>query len=125
MSSLAYLYRTSMKNKIKKALKRPATYIAAVFILFYIVMIYVSMGSMVKDFGVDNPKGLATILSLLVFYLIPADMLAYIKRKGVIFQKADVHFIFPSPENPKRVLLAAGMRSFITTAVAAVLALMF
>ncbi|MCI5493547.1 MAG: putative ABC exporter domain-containing protein [Lachnospiraceae bacterium] len=125
MSSLAYLYRTSMKNKIKKALKRPATYIAAVFILFYIVMIYVSMGSIVIDFGVDNPKGLATILSLLVFYLIPADMLAYIKRKGVIFQKADVHFIFPSPENPKRVLLAAGMRSFITTAIAAVLALMF
>lgn len=113
MNSLLYLKKRTFVNKLKKALRRPVTYIAAAGILGYAVMILWSFGMIAEDFGLDNPASFATVLSILVFLVMPADIISYTKRKGLVFQSSEVHFVFPSPENPKKVLLMASIRNYI------------
>ena len=67
MNSLLYLKKRTFVNKLKKALRRPVTYIAAAGILGYAVMILWSFGMIAEDFGLDNPASFATVLSILVF----------------------------------------------------------
>lgn len=116
MSSLLYLKKRTFVNKLKKALKRPVTYIAAVGIVGYMAMLLWAFGMIASDFGLDNPAGYATLLSVLVFLIMPADIISYSKRKGLVFHSSEVHFVFPSPENPKRVLLLASVRNYIVLA---------
>ncbi len=116
MSSLAYLLRQSFINKLKKALKRPITYIAVIGILGYLIMILWSFGMMAEDFGLKEAGGFAAVLSILIFWVMPADIISYSKRKGLLFKPAEVHFVFSSPENPKYVLLKASIRNYIVMA---------
>ncbi len=113
MSSLGYLFRRSFVNKLKKALKRPVTYIAAVGIGFYAVMAIAGFGMIVSDMKLQAPENLATILSLLVFLILPGDIISYARRKGLVFKLSDVHFIFPAPENPKKVLIRSSLRNYV------------
>lgn len=117
MNSLFYLKKRTFVNKLKKALKRPMTYVSAVGILVYLAMILWSFGMMADEFGLNNPASFATVLSILVFWIMPADIISYSKRKGLVFKPSEVHFVFPSPENPKRVLLMASIRNYIVLAV--------
>lgn len=116
MSSLAYLVRRTFINKLKKALRRPITYIAVVGILGYAAIILWSFGMMAEDFGLSEAKGFATVLSVLVFWVMPADIISYSKRKGLVFKPSEVHFVFSAPENPKYVLLKASIRNYLVMA---------
>ena len=111
--SLGYLTVRSLINKIKRALKKPGTYAGLAFVVLYGILIVVGLGSMVEEYGMNNPSGLAALLSLLMFYTQPMTIIQYAKRKGVVFRQCDVHFIFAAPENPKLVLLHAGMKNFL------------
>lgn len=113
MSSLAYLVRRTFINKLKKALKRPVTYIAAIAIIAYAVMVFVGLGSMASDFGFMTAEKYAVVLSVIIFVILPGDMISYAKRKGLVFKQSEVHFVFPSPENPKQVLLKVSLRNYI------------
>ncbi len=113
MSSLGYLFQRIFVNKVKKALKRPVTYIAVVGIVGYILMMLWSFGMMAEDMGLKSAENFATILSGIVFFIMPADIISYTKRKGLVFKASDVHFVFPSPENPKQVLLFASLRNYV------------
>lgn len=116
MSSLAYLYQRTVVNRVKKALKRPVTYIAAVGIIFYVLMMFFSFGILVMEMDTSNTKNLAAIFSIMVFFLIPADIISYSRRRGLIFKLSEVHFIFPAPENPKRVLIFASIKNYLIMA---------
>ncbi len=120
MSSFFYLYKKILKNNIKKALKRPVTYILLVIIFFYVIAVFGSLGTMIQEFNMDNPKSLAVILSILIFFILPSNFISYSKRKGLLFRKADVHFVFPAPVNPKHVLLFAGSRNLLINGLLAV-----
>lgn len=113
MSSLGYITKRTFCNKLKRALKKPVTYIVAIFIIFYAVMVIFGISNLAKDFHFDSEQGVATVMSLLMFYIVPADIISYIKRKGIVFVPSEVHFVFPAPENPKHVILRAGFRQFI------------
>ena len=112
MKGFLYLYQRTIINRVKKALKRPVTYLMAVFILFYIVMIYNSFHVMILEGSFNSPKNMVTILSLVIFWLIPANLVSYAKRKGLLFRPSEVHFVFSSPVSPKMVLVFAGVKSF-------------
>lgn len=116
MNSLMYLYQRTIANRVKKALKRPMTYVAVIGIALYLIMVFWAFGMMAEDFGATNADNLAAILSILVFVVMPADIISYSKRKGLIFRPAEVHFVFPSPENPKRVLLFASIKNYLIMA---------
>lgn len=112
MKGLAYLYQRTIINRIKKALKRPVTYLMAVFILLYALMICNSLNLMMEGGNFNSPENYVTVLSIFVFWLIPANLISYARRRGLLFRPSEVHFVFSSPVSPKMVLMFAGVKSF-------------
>lgn len=113
MGAIGYLYRKTLMNRIKMALRKPVTYIYLVIVVFYFTAVPMSLKVFVDDMGAGNPEGMATVLTVLAFWVIPANMIAYAKRKGLVYKNCDVHFLFPSPVSPKKVLLYAHFRTLV------------
>ena len=111
--SLWFITTRSFINKAKRAIKKPGTYVSGILVLFYVVLVVSALGGMIADFGMATPEGLAALLSMLMFYAQPMTIIQYAKRKGIMFKQSDVHFVFAAPENPKMVLIHAGMKNFI------------
>ena len=85
MKGLAYLYQRTILNRVKKALKRPAAYLMAVFILLYVLLIWNSINTMMADGDFNSTENYVTILSILVYLLIPANLISYARRRGLLF----------------------------------------
>ncbi|KAB1439943.1 putative ABC exporter domain-containing protein [Candidatus Galacturonibacter soehngenii] len=113
MRVLLYLFVKTTKNRIKKSLKKPATYLWAVFAVAYIAMIVGSLGTLIDTMKLGNPQGYTLIASLGIFFFLPANIVTYAKRKGLIFKQSEVHFVFPSPVSPKWVLLYAKIKQIL------------
>ncbi len=110
MGAFFYLYKRSIVNRMKRAIKKPVTIIWLLFILFYIVMVPYGLMEIARDMKIDSPNGMVIAMSFLAFMLIPANIIAYAKRKGLAFMPCDVHFAFPSPISPKLMLVYAHMK---------------
>lgn len=110
MGAIGYLYRRTLVNRIKMALRRPITYFYIVVILFYIVVMPFSIKVWTEQFSIDSPEGLTGVLTVFAFWLVPGNLIAFAKRKGLVYRNSDVHFLFPSPVSPKRVLVYAYLR---------------
>lgn len=111
MGAIGYLYRRLWTNWAKKALHKPVTYVYIVFILFYLSAVPFSLRMIAEQFGINSPDGMAAVLTALAFWIVPANLVAYAKRKGLVYRSSDVHFLFPAPVSPKRVLLYAHIRT--------------
>lgn len=121
MNSLLYIYKRTWLNKIKKALRKPGTYVMAVIVVAYFVLIFSSFGSMAVTYKINNPKDFSILFTLAIFYFLTADIISYIQRKGLLFRPSEAHFIFAAPENPKKVLMYTGMKSFLTIGIFAII----
>lgn len=115
MSALIYLYQRTFVNKLKKALRKPVTYIYVTIIVLYAFMIPYSFRSMFEAWKMDSPEGMALVLTVFAIWIVPANLIAYAKRKGLIFRGSDIHFLFPSPVSPKKALLYAHVRTLLST----------
>lgn len=113
MGALLYLYKTSFKNRMMKALHKPITYFYIIGAIVYGGIIIVAFTSSFGMWEIDSPEGLAAILTVFAFMLIPANLISYIRRKGLLFHKSDSHFVFPAPLNPKLVLLYAQVKQYL------------
>lgn len=111
MGAVGYLYRRILYNRIKTALRKPVTYFYLVLILFYMTAVPMSLKMTVDTLGADSAGGLVTVLTVFALWTIPANLIAYAKRKGLVYRNSDVHFLFPAPVNPKQVLLYAHLRT--------------
>lgn len=111
MGAVGYLYRRTLINRIKMSLHKPVTYFYMGLILFYMAFMPYSLRIMAMNGGIDSPGGMAGVLTLFAFWLIPGNLIAYAKRKGLVYRSCDVHFLFPSPIGPKQVLLYAHLRT--------------
>lgn len=105
MKALWYLRKTIWKNQIKKALKRPTTYLFLVLGIFYIGIIVAGIGTVAATFQFDSAYGLVILMTIWSFYMIPANFVSYAGRKGIIFRPCQAHFVFTAPISPKRILL--------------------
>lgn len=112
MKGFIYLYQRTIINRVKRAAKRPTTYIMLAFIGVYLVMMYEGFRMMIAEGNLGSPETLVTILSGIILMLIPGNIISYSKRKGLIFRPSEVHFVFSSPVSPKMVLMFAGVKSF-------------
>lgn len=112
MESLIYLYTHSLKNKIKKALRKPVTILYLIGIIAYGAFILIAFNGMFKDMEITDPTGFVMILSFFALLTIPTNIFTYSKKKGLIFQNSDVHFLFSAPVNPKLILLYAQSKQF-------------
>lgn len=111
MRAVFYLYRKNLKNRLKIAFRKPITYFLLVLILFYLFAMPVSLRVMASQFSMDTPGGMAAVLTVLAFWALPANLITYAKRKGLVYRGSDIHFMFPSPIAPKTVLLYAYLRT--------------
>lgn len=111
MGAIKYLYLHTLKNKTKQALRKPITYFYIGLIVFYMTLVPLGFGEMAGDLGVANPFGMAGIFTAIGFWLVPGNIIAYAKRKGLVFRSSDVHFMFPCPISPKLILLYAHIRN--------------
>ena len=82
MGAIGYLYRRTLVNRIKMALRRPITYFYIVVILFYIVVMPFSIKVWTEQFSIDSPEGLTGVLTVFAFWLVPGNLIAFAKRKG-------------------------------------------
>ena len=112
MKGFIYLYQRTIINRVKRAAKRPTTYIMLAFIGVYLVMMYEGFRMMIAEGNLGSPETLVTILSGIILMLIPGNIISYSKRKGLIFRPSEGHFVFSSPVSPKMVLMFAGVKSF-------------
>lgn len=110
MDTILYLYKHTFANRVKTALKKPVTYVWAAFILLYCIMIPFSFKVLVDEFQMNSPQGMAAFLTAMGFWIIPVNLISYAKRKGLLYTKSDVHFLFPAPVSPKMVLLYAHIK---------------
>ena len=110
MGTIRFLYLRTLKNRVKNALRKPVTYVYLFVILLYAFLIPTSFRAMVEEFNANSPAGMAGALTLLAFWLVPGNFIAYAKRKGLVYRNGDVHFLFPSPISPKVVLLYAHLK---------------
>lgn len=102
ISAIFYLYRKTFKNRLKKALKKPVTYIYFVFIALYIYMVFGSFPVFFDLIEINNASFLTAILTVIVFILIPSNLISYSKRKGLVFREPDIHFLFFLSYQPKK-----------------------
>lgn len=113
MGAIGYLYRKTMVNRIKIAFRKPITYFYILLLLFYFFALPFSLRMFAARMGGDSPEGMAAVLTVLAFWKIPGNMIAYAKRKGLVYRNSDVHFLFPSPVSAKRVLLYAHVKTLV------------
>lgn len=110
MKALVYRYVTSLKNQIRKALRKPVTYIYIIGVVGYFLMFVYGMKS-ILGIQVNRPDHMFFIgTSILTVFGLSTCLLSYAKRKGLIFTQSDVHFLFSSPVSPKKVLIYAHIR---------------
>lgn len=116
-SAIFYLYRKSFKNRVIKALHKPVTYIYIVFIVLYFGMILFSFNTsfdgLFEILPIEKASILTAILTICVFIFIPANLISYSRRKGLVFRQSDIHFMFSAPVSPKRVLVYAHIRTVL------------
>lgn len=105
MGALWYLYRTTIKNKILSALRKPITYFGILFFGGYAVMMCWGLIMMATDFKVADPKGLVILLTASVLFSFPMNFFTYSRKKGLLFRTGDVHLVFSSPIRPKTILI--------------------
>lgn len=111
MRAVCYLYARTMVNRVRKSLRRPVTYLYLAIFLFYITALPFSLKMILTQANLDSPEGMAAVLTVFAFWMIPGNLIAYAKRRGVVYRNSDVHFLFPSPVAPKVVLLYAHIRT--------------
>lgn len=115
MKACFYLYLCSFRNRLKKALHKPVTYVYLVIVLLYVLMIPYSFNVLLQNLELNNPQGMTAVFTVFAFWVIPANLVAYAKRKGLVYRSGDIHFLFPSPVSPKRILLYSHLRTLVAT----------
>lgn len=113
MEAIQFLYKHILKNRVRTALRKPITYLYLALILLYAVMLPYAFAVLLAKFSADSPAGMTALMTVFAFWMIPANLIAYAKRKGLIYRKSDVHFLFPAPISPKKILLYAHLRNLI------------
>lgn len=113
MRALWYVTKRSTVNSVKKALKKPATYLILCVIVLYIG-IFGGMFIGWRQSGIfTSSKALVTILTAFAVFGFFSNFVTYAKKKGILFKPSHAHFIFTAPINPKGILLMGAMKNYM------------
>lgn len=114
MRALGYLYGRIFRNRLSKTLKKPVTYLYLAVILLYIGLMAIGFREIFAGWKMDSPEGMTAVLTVFAFWSIPANLITYARRKGLLYRHSDIHFLFPSPIDPKLNLLWAYGKTLLT-----------
>ncbi|WP_461816075.1 putative ABC exporter domain-containing protein [Faecalimonas sp.] len=121
MRALLYVSKRSLVNFIKKAIKRPTTYLFLGVMMVYVIIF--GMGVFVwRDSGIFTEKGsLVAILTIWTTFIFFSNFITYAKKKGILFKQSHAHFVFVAPISPKMILLMGAMKNYIFSIVVTLL----
>ena len=86
MKTLFYVTYRGFINRLKKALKRPVTYLFIAVAVAYVALLAVGLFNIVKNTHFNNVKALVIVITVLLFFALPSSYLMYARRKGIIFK---------------------------------------
>lgn len=121
MKALMYLTKQSLINQLRKAVRKPVTFLLLVFLSGYGIFLVWVLGMLAKEMRFDSPKGLVVIVTVWTLYIFLGNFLAYASRKGVIFRPGHTHFVFTAPVSPKMVLIHSAWMNYLTSIAAGLL----
>ena len=107
MNALMYLYVRQFRNKLRSNFKKPLAWITLILLVIYVLWLIKTMDASLKF---KNVNQFITVLLMIQLYAGTLSIVTYLRRKGIIFTPADVHFLFPAPFSPKRILMYASAR---------------
>lgn len=106
MSSLIFLMRSTLKNLIKGAFKKPIILIGYIFIALFligmIVMTFVMPGGFVRKASPELFKGIMLLVFTVLYY---TTLKLGVDKGSTYFRMADVNLVFTAPVRPNQVLL--------------------
>ena len=112
-----FLYKKTIKNRVKKALRKPVTYIYLLLVIIYFVFFFRSFSiaffDMWEEGSAETASALTALLTAFTFFIIPSNLISYCKRKGLIFRQPDIHFLFSAPLSPKNILLYSHIKAVV------------
>ena len=117
MKALWYVTKRSMVNQIKKAIKKPVTYLILAVALLYVFLFGSLFIGWRESGSFTSERSLVTILTVGTVFTFFSNFVTYAKKKGIIFKPSHAHFIFTAPINPKVILLMGAMKNFLLGAV--------
>lgn len=105
MEALLFLWKRTFVNRLKKAFRKPVTYLYLFLLVLYGIMIPIGLNEMLSQFHLNTAEGMVVLVTVFCFWMLPSNLIAFAIRKGLLFKKSDVHFLFPTPLSPKMILL--------------------
>lgn len=103
-NGLLYLCQMNVKNRVKKLIRKPLKLIATIVGVLYFIMIPFFFKSSIDQLNMNNQHSFGLIILLFTIYLSTPGYLSYLKRKGIVFTNADVHFLFSAPVSSKQII---------------------
>ena len=117
MNSLFYLHKRILINGFKRSMRKPAFVLLLIATIAYFALILSGYKGLFQKIGITDASEYIVLFMLLQLYLGVPGLIQYFKRKGLIFRKADVQFVFQSPIHPKLILLFSGLRSVVISSI--------
>ena len=117
MNSLFYLHKRILINGFKRSMRKPAFVLMLIATIAYFALILSGYKGLFQKIGITDASEYIVLFMLLQLYLGVPGLIQYFKRKGLIFRKADVQFVFQSPIHPKLILLFSGLRSVVISSI--------
>ena len=118
MKALWYLTKRSFINRMKRALKKPVSYLYFVLIIAYAILIIFSFGSLAETGGIKDKRGIVYLMTVWIYFIFCSNFLSYAKMKGIIFRPSHAHLVFTAPISSKIVLLHGAILNYTVTFVA-------
>ncbi|MCI8622590.1 MAG: hypothetical protein HFG26_02885 [Provencibacterium sp.] len=104
MRALCYLAAVRLKNGLLDWLRRPARLITV--LMFAALLVFSALGSRAPALELRRPLSeLGAIVFLLYTFTFVSGALQGLQTGASFYSMADVHFLFPAPISPRRVLL--------------------
>ena len=124
MKTLFYVTYRGFVNRLKKALKRPVTYLFIAVAVAYIALLGYGLYQIVGNAHFDSASALVIVITVLLFFALPTSYWMYARRKGIIFKPSHAHFIFNAPISPKQVLIYGALKNILMDAIFGVVILL-
>lgn len=113
MNGILYITKRTFINSIKKSIRKPTFLIISLLMIAYFVFILTGFGAFLDMIGIKNAGQYVMIFIFAQLYFGVPSLVQLFQRKGIVFLKADVQFIFQSPVSPKEILIYEGMQGTI------------
>lgn len=105
MKGVFYMWRHSIKNYFKQAIKKPAPLIVYLLLLALVIFSLVMSSSQDIMAAERNVTGYAAVLVGVFLLIAVLSILNGLKQGAALFSVADVNFLFTSPVDASKILL--------------------